>query len=39
VLAKAWEASCRAQGESLASFTVADLVARTVNASQPMYYI
>lgn len=39
VLVKAWEASCRAQGESLASFTVSDLVARTVNASQPMYYI
>lgn len=39
VLAKAWEAACHAQGETLASFTVADLVARTINASQPMYYI
>jgi len=39
VLRKAWEAGCRARDETLASFTLADLIARTLNVNEPMYYI
>lgn len=39
VLAKAWAAACRAEGEALASYTIADLVVRTASVSEPMYYI
>jgi len=39
VLTRAWEAACRARSETLASVTVADLVARTLNVGDPMYYI
>lgn len=39
VLAKAWESACRARAERLASFTLADLVARSRQTSEPMYYI
>jgi Rrf2 family protein len=39
VLKRAWEAGCRARSETLSSVTVAELVAQTLNLSEPMYYI
>jgi Rrf2 family protein len=39
VLKRAWEAACRARTDALAALTVADLVARTLNVSEPMYSI
>lgn len=39
VLRRAWEAACRARADALSSVTVADLVAKTLNVSEPMYYI
>jgi Rrf2 family protein len=38
-LNRAWEAACRARGETLANVTVADLVARTLGVGDTMYYI
>jgi Rrf2 family protein len=39
VLTRAWEAASQSRSETLASVTVADLVARTLNVGDSMYYI
>ncbi len=39
VLKAAWEAGCQAGAGALASQSLADLAARTLNASEPMYFI
>jgi Rrf2 family protein len=39
VLQDAWDAAFRAQAESLASLTLADLVSMSRSVTQPMYYI
>ena len=39
VLKTAWEAGCQAGAGALASQSLADLAARTLNASEPMYFI
>jgi Rrf2 family protein len=39
VLKHAWESACQAGAGTLASQTLADLVARSVNTVEPMYFI
>jgi Rrf2 family protein len=39
VLKKAWESACRSRAETLASYTLADLVAGSLNDIESMYFI